>query len=42
LEEVKLVSAGGISNSTVSQEEAGMEYGQQFFFAVLLTFELIV
>jgi hypothetical protein len=31
LEEVKLVSAGRISNSTISHEEAGMEYGQQLF-----------
>lgn len=32
LEEVKLVSVGGISNSTLSDKEAGMEYGKWFFF----------
>jgi hypothetical protein len=36
LEEVKLVSMGGISNSTVSREEAGMSMDNFLFFAVLL------
>jgi hypothetical protein len=42
LEEVKLVSMGGISNSTVSREEAGMSMGNIFFCCSVANVELIV